>query len=507
MVLKYVRRSILYSFLSLIFSFNSSAFLDNSIKVEIPSGYDVFTLPIPNNTLPLLSKVFIHIEGKRIPAKISYSLLWPKKNSVALNVRVLDIELEHKTISVSNMTLSFESSSSGLAENKKYSSYRAKLIYPNKTWLREVLLLTNNNGVNESWYRHNQALQAIYLADEEALAKKKYPKTVASQWLYDRPQAFYQLYLSAHGREEIKLQADRFVAYYKSQINDAGYFKLAKPKDVKYLMGRSLVYHYLLNQSMSSLQTLENMFKASLSWKVEYNGEGFWTERHFAAALNIAISYWEISSNETAKNRIDELIRGLVQMTFSPPSHWKLRNCPQHTYKSHEGWGDSSPTCSPWMMALLADNLWRYYLLTDNNDSAKLLSAFATFMLNEGVYFGAGKKLSGRIIPKYIVSLDNKNQEELEPYSDVQHTCDVAAMVGKGVFVKKILKVDFFLEGHLFRAMSEQCKKDHLAIVEKYKYVKLDYLSSRPPRKFGWQYSSTDDLPWLMYELFESSVE
>jgi len=500
-------RVIIISLLFIFFSLNSRADENGRVNISVLNRVKSFSMPIPQKTIPLKSEVSVFIEGKLIPSKVTYSLLWPKKNDEELNIRVLNISVQSPLSNTDNMSISWQSANALLKETKSDIKINSELIYPNKNWLRKALLLTDNKGVDETWYRHNQALKAIYLADEEALTKKKYPKTVASQWLYDRPQAFYQLYLSSHGNGKIKLQADRFVAFYESQINDAGYFQLAKPKDAKYLMGRSLVYHHLLNQSKSSVQTLEYMFEASLSWKAAYNGKGFWTERHHAAALNVAISYWEISGNEIAKNRIDELIRGLVQMTFNPQNNWRLRNCPQHTYKSHEGWGDSTPACSPWMMALLADNLWRYYLLTNDMNSAKLLSAFATFMLNEGIYFGTGKKLSGRIIPKYIVSLDNKNQEELEPYSDTQHTCDVAAMVGKGVFIKKKLKEEYFLEGHLFRVMSEQCKKDHLAIVEKYKYVKLESLSSRPPRKFGWEYSSTDDLPWLMVELVESEVK
>ena len=137
-------------------------------------------------------------------------------------------------------------------------------------------------------------------------------------------------------------------------------------------------------------------------------------------------------------------------MTFSPQNDWQLRNCPQHSFRSHEGWGDDSPTCSPWMMALLADSLWRYYLLTEDESAGKLLSAFSSFVTNSGIYFGKNR-LKGYVIPKYIVSLENSRQEELEPYSDVQHTCDVAAMVGKGVYIKTLIKEDHSSEKQLFK--------------------------------------------------------
>jgi len=488
-----------------VFSLQSDASDEGSLNVDIPYGYQLFSLPFPQKKLPVNSTMSVYINNKLIPAKITFSLLWPKKHSTN-SVRVLNIELENLPIDARSMTLTWQHADHSLIESSAVSKIDAKLIYPNKHWLRETLLLTSNRGVDEHWYRHIQELMAIYLANEKLLAKNKYPRNVASQWLYDRAQVFYQLYLSGN-KNQYKRQADLFVVFYKSQINENGFFKLSKPKDIKYLMGRSLVYDYLLNQNISSLTTLKTMFQASLSWNGSYGGRGFWTERHHAAALNIAISYWELTGSEAANNRIKELISGVFLMTFKPINGWSIRNCPQHTFKSHEGWGDSSPTCSPWMMALLADNLWRYYLLTGDESSAKLLSAFSDFMLKEATYIANEGKIVGHLIPKYIVSLDNPKQEELEPWSDREHMCDVAAMIGKGVIIKKERGNKYFSVNQLFKKMSEQCKAAKLAVIEKYKYVKLTHLRSKPPRKFNWQYSSTDDLPWLMHTLNGSGIE
>ena len=67
---------------------------------------------------------------------------------------------------------------------------------------------------------------------------------------------------------------------------------------------------------------------------------GFWTERNQAAALNVAVSYWELTNDEAALGRINDLIDATVAMTFNPSNGWSLRGCPQHSFKSHEGWGD-----------------------------------------------------------------------------------------------------------------------------------------------------------------------
>jgi len=475
----------------------------DSVKVILPLGYDIFFLPVPQGKISINSIFNITIDNKPISASVTYSSLWPKKASVGPSIRGLNIALEQVPARASYMEVSWQTSSTTiLSKSAESIKLNAELIYPDIDWLRESLLLTNSKGVSESWYRHVQELTAIYLADEAKLAKNKYPKTVASQWLYDKPQTFYQLFLSS-GKQSIKRQADRFIAFYKSQLTKYGYFKLAKPNDIKYLMGRGLVYHYFLNQSQSSFNALSDMFSASLSWDDEYNGRGFWTERHHAAALNTALSYWEVSGSEKAKERLDDLIATLYKMTFHPINNWPVRNCPQHSFNSHEGWGDSTSACSPWMMALISDQLWRYYLLTSDEKSAHLLMAFAQFMLEEGTYIAKQGKIKGEVIPKYLVSLDNSSQEELDPWSDREHMCDVATMVGKGTYVRWQRGENYLQMNELFKILSEQCKESKLAVIEKYKYVNLTHLTSKPPRKFNWQYSSTDDLPWLMQFLNE----
>lgn len=482
---------------SLALCVRANGYNGDNIKLEFPVNSQIISLPVPQKILSLNNIFTLRGEDEIIDAKFSYALLWPKLKSNHTYVRVLNIELAKPISSKRLLTLEWEASAAQLQPSSRDIQLNASLIYPSLSWLRKALLLTDNKGVDDTWYRQNQTLIAKFLSDETLLAKKGYPKNIASQWLYDRAQSFFQLFLS-NGDPAIKRQADRIVRFYLGQINDDGFFKLSKPDDIKYLMGRSLVYDYLLNQREVSKVKLEKMFNASLRWSAEYSGRGFWTERHHAAALNIAISFWELSGQNTARERIDNLINGISKMTFSPINGWKNQHCPQHTFRSHEGWGDETPACSPWMMALLADNLWRYYLLTSDEKARKLLVEFPKFVVKKGVYYANEGKIKGHLIPKYLVSLNNSNQEELEPWSDREHTCDVASMVGKGLYLSNFSEQRLSDELLLFERLSGHCKAKSLAVIEKYKYVKLKYLTSKPPRKFNWEYSSTDDLPWLM---------
>ncbi|GLX83861.1 hypothetical protein tloyanaT_01130 [Thalassotalea loyana] len=473
----------------------SSVHADNKTVIFLPVEATTYALPVPHQKLPINSYVEVKVDGEPVQSTISYDHLWPDRQSV----RTLNIRFNKAPLSFSKLSLTWFEANSTISANTSLDT-SAVLIFPTKTWLREAFMLTSNEATNDDWYRAPQILRAEYLANEQLLTKDGYPPEVASQWLYDRGQAFYQLYFS-NLEEERKSQADGFVAFYKQHVNEYGFFSLAKDKDVKYLMGRSLVYDYFLNPGSDARSVLARMFKASLSWRDQYNGRGFWTERHAAAALNIAVSYWEVTGNKDAKERVNRLISGLTQMTMNPEFGWQQAGCPQHTFKSHEGWGDNSPACSPWMMALVTDSLWRYYQLTQYEQASNLMRLFADFVTNKGTYVANEGKIKGHIIPKYIVSLHNPKQEELDPWSDREHMCDVATMVGRGVYLKRLSGQKHERSLHLFSQLAQQCKAMSLATIEKYKYVNIDYLRSKPPRKFNWQYSTTDDLPWLLEKL------
>lgn len=472
--------------------------VSNSISLDISGKGKYLSIPFPNNVLLKASSVQVFTDGTLVNAEVSYGLLWPSNSRDPQFIRLANVTILDE-VQFSNVTLVWQQSEKELNKSSKGLRMNSTLVYPSMQWLRKTLLLTEKKNVDEQWYRQIQALKAEYVIDEKALIKNNYPRHKAGQWLYDRAQAIYQLYL-ASGDLKWKRYADRFITFYKSQIDEDGFFKLAKPNDIKYLMGRSLVYHYLLNQSESSLEVIKRLYQASLTWEAEYStSRNFWTERHHAAALNVAISYWEMTNDQSAKFRIEQLISSTAKMTFSPENNWSRQNCPQHSFKSHEGWGDNTPACSPWMMALLADNLWRYYWLTNSEKAARIMASFADFVADKGVYLAPSGKIKGQVIPKYLVSLENPKQEELEAWSDRQHTCDVSAMMGKGLLMQSTLNKSVNVQTKkVFNQMGLLCKSQHLALIEKYKYVDLTRLVSKPPRKFAWQYSSTDDLPWLL---------
>lgn len=337
------------------------------------------------------------------------------------------------------------------------------------------------------WYVEPMVRYANYLSDPELLLKDKVTPEKASQYLYDRPRAFMQLYLLT-GEQKWREQAIAASQFYLSHVDDDGYFSLVKDKDIKYLMPRGLLYYYQLTSDEKARRAINRIYLASQDWSAQYRNRGFWTERNQAAALEAAVSYYELTKNDQAQRRIEQILAATLDMTIKPANNWPVRGCPQHTFGSHEGGSDRSAVCSPWMLALLADPIWRYHQLTSSDTAAELLRQFGRFIVTNGTYEGKDK-FAGQILPKYLVVFDNTEMEDINPWNDVQHSCDVAAMLGKALYLEEEISEH---AAATFFALLAPCKDKAKRLNNKNLHWRV-----RPPRKFGWEYSTTSDLPWL----------
>jgi hypothetical protein len=485
---------------------------NNTISLNIETGADasLLILPIPNEVVSVRSNVAIYYEGIPINAAFYMAAEWPNTES-ALYVRTLLIdsaELKGFAGTLSFVWSNTRTENSNSVIHKLDEELRAGLsskkrttnvVYPSKYWLRQSLLLHPMEQRYETdWYVLPQKKYAHFVTNKAALLKKGYPPEKAAQWLYDRPQALYQLYIMTEDKQWLT-KANTLADFYQEHLDEDGKFTLKKQFDPKYLMPTGLAFQYLLNADESALKALTRMFELSLDWDEKYSlSRGFWTERNQGAALNVAVRYWELTQDNKALSRINDIIDATVKMTFNPEGDWPLRGCPQHSFKSHEGWGDNTAACSPWMMALLGDALWHYYRLTGDKKASALLNAFGDFILNNGIYYG-NKRVKNIVIPKYIVSMDNPKQEELNQWSDPQHACDVAGLLGKSVYIKELKGQDAFVVKELFRSLVEQCKSSYQKLKAEKKETK--YWTLMPPRRFAWMYSSTSDLPWLVDRL------
>jgi len=477
-----------------------------SIPIKPQESNITFIMPIPINLIS--SQAAVELSSNKIPFNAVYSILntWSSVEDTKY-IRLLHVRIVNTQQALHQLTLHWDNQSNISEASQKTNidsflkgsidSQNVHLVYPSSNWLARSVLLHPEKEKNDDWYLKPQEKYANYVTNVALLTHNGYPPEKASQWLYDRPQAIYQLFIMT-GDEKWLIKASELSEFYANSIGDDGESNLIKRFDPKFIMPKGLLYQYMLSGNLKAKTTLAKLYLSSLNWDESYSiGRGFWTERNQAAALNVAVSYWEVSHDERALERIDDIIDATLEITFNPLSDWPIRGCPQHSFKSHEGWGDNSPACSPWMMALLGDALWRFYQLTGDKRSASLIDAFGDFILNHGIYYG-DKRVNNIVIPKYIVSIENLEQEELDQWTDPQHVCDVAALLGKSAYIKQQNNQDNFLVKALFRSLLEQCQQpyDKLKKEQKKKQVK-NYWSLKPPRRFGWMYSSTSDLPWL----------
>jgi hypothetical protein len=491
------------------FAYGNVGQVSFDLKVPIKSKNKSITMliPIPINLVSSQSTVGLTSDKKPLSAVYSILNTWPSAEDTKY-IRLLHVELVNTQKTLTQLTLHW-GNESNISNNRRKTNINSflkgsvdtqnmRLVYPSSNWLaRSVLLHPKSEYSEDDWYLKPQEKYANYVTNVALLTQNGYPPEKASQWLYDRPQAIYQLFIMT-GDEKWLIKAREISQFYANSIDDDGESNLIKRFDPKFMMPKGLLYQYLLSGDLKAKNTLVKLYESSLKWDESYNiGRGFWTERNQGAALNTAISYWELTSEPKALERINNIIDATIKMTFYPENDWSLRGCPQHGFKSHEGRGDDSPTCSPWMMALLGDALWRFYQLTGDKRASSLIDAFGDFILNYGIFYG-DKRVKNIVIPKYIVSIENPEQEELNQWSSPQHACDVAALLGKSAYIKQQSNQDDFLVKALFRSLLEQCKQPYgrLKKAHKKKQVK-NYWSLKPPRRFGWMYSSTSDLPWL----------
>lgn len=489
---------------------------DNEITFKVPTnvqqnefGRYTLLLPVIPRFIDINTTFILKNTDKTIPAQFSFINTWPsiqdESNKLTEKfIRLLLIEIPDIKSLPTELTLIWrtipninKANAKPLAQSFTTKPENMMLVYPSASWLAKSVLLHLESEGNNTWYLAPQKKYANYVTDLTLLTEKGHPPSKPAQWLYDRPQAIYQLFIMS-GEKEWLVKADQLIEIYLGNVNEDGSFKLKEQFDPKYLMPKGLLYRYLLSGDENAKTTLKRIFERSLDWDESYSlRRGFWTERNQAAALNVAVSYWELTGELAALKRINDIIDATVAMTFHPSNDWPLRGCPQHSFKSHEGWGDDSPACSPWMMALLGDALWRFYLLTGDNRAGSLIDAFGDFVLNYGIYYG-NARVKNIVIPKYIVSIENPQQEELNQWTDPQHACDIAALLGKSTYIKKKTDQDDFIVKTLFSAFLEQCEESYAKLKKEQKNNRdKSYWELKPLRRFGWMYSTTSDLPWL----------
>ncbi|MFW5966432.1 MAG: hypothetical protein ACOCV2_02885 [Persicimonas sp.] len=250
-----------------------------------------------------------------------------------------------------------------------------------------------------------------------------------------------------------------------------------------------------------------------------------WTERHHAYAFAAHLTAWEYTEEETYRDKLEAYIEQMLDHIDQPPGGYTSADCLIHDFKHHE-WdrfsSDAVGICSPWMTALLAEPLWRYYRLTEDDRALELLAAFATSVAEHGTYIAQdvadiseSSDLWDARLPEYLYSTsfsaadpdsypsdDPKDGQVISgPQQDWEHTCDVAGLVQRGVVAGQLLDRTMDTEQTVADQLIASCS----TVLDKWhRPGDDDYLSQNgpewrltPSRKYNWWFGTTHDLPWL----------
>jgi len=184
-----------FAYFTLLSSVSAVGFGEMSFTVNLTKSTMQLLLPIPKGNVFSSSDFELSEQGIPIKAEYVAKNVWPS-NSEKKYLRVLFIELEHITGKNISLKLKWKESEKPQYTKKDITINNAVVVYPSLNWLKQSLLLHKNiDQLDSHWYTELQVQYAKYVTNEKLLLQRGYPPKKSSQWLFDRPQAIYQLYM------------------------------------------------------------------------------------------------------------------------------------------------------------------------------------------------------------------------------------------------------------------------------------------------------------------------
>jgi len=368
-------------------------------------------------------------------------------------------------------------------------------------WLVTSLLVTRSTVVGTTsgldWWDTglvNFARTAVNDVAPTVTANNLIDLSVSEPWLYDRALTLFSVYIRTGDIEWLR-RAHRATQWYGKHVDGNGIFTLASYNhDLKYSYGLSLLIDFLLTGDDALSGPVERVANAGMrEWSATYSSNtGFWTERHHTYALLAALSAFELSGNPDHASRATSLVNLILQMSQN------TAQCPLHTVEQHEGdAGDTRLMCSPWMNALLAEAMLRYYILSEDPNILTWLSGIGDYLSTYAVYDGGieSAELSGLKMPWYLAGTDSR-VEDGRGWDDMEHACDVAGLGAKSVWAKRRLGLDYATTEAMVDDLLVTCR-----FVLDYWHRSTPELAEyrlSPPRKFSWWFGSSTDLAWML---------
>ncbi len=234
-------------------------------------------------------------------------------------------------------------------------------------------------------------------------------KTHFEPWLYDRPAAFYDVYLRSGYLKPLR-EAVRASVYYVGKLYppgtspDAavGAFRLKNPDPAGYIGANGIMYSYAESLAYTHWLVGDDDAANAIKWVAKGQEDATdepwkwsptasgWTERHNAFRLlahaiayevfgDVAYKPGGVSYKALLNTGADNLVwhqngaDGAIPSSKVDGGLWK--------YGRQQGDGpESSFVASPWMSAIIVDAMVRVYAVSQRDDVARFLVRMGTFL-------------------------------------------------------------------------------------------------------------------------------
>ncbi|QDO99981.1 hypothetical protein [Thalassotalea sp. PS06] len=485
--------------------------VSESLEIEIidsKPGIHI-AIPIPKNTIELTTQIKVRqllekSSQQRNDAKASFTMLWPALDGHSRSIRTLILTFAKPLRKGEKFAIDLvDSRDSRLTAWEEPAGNFVDVNFTSG-WLQQALytpMLAPGDSA-PSWFDYAYRQLGYSLGDMDQInqdPKVKRNFTTSPPWLYDRVYVLYQLYFQT-GDVYFKHMAHQSALTYRSLINEFGYFSLKKGNDIKYLLSPGLILDHQFYPDDKNIDLIEQFYQNSLRWPAQYQlGLNFWTERNLSVALANALAHWEMSQSKDSLKRIQVLLQGSMNTLKKSQKHGL--NCLAHPYRVHEGKADNVLVCSPWMNALLAHQLFKFWQLTDSDEAATLIVALGKNVVEQGTYLAPKGKIKGRTVPKYLMFAQSSKFEDPMAHSDMQHACDVAGLVVSARYLAMLKQQDSDYFKGTMEDLLYSCRTN-LGVDKKKNSWRI-----KPLRKFNWWFNSTGSMSWKLAELdkFERS--
>lgn len=298
----------------------------------------------------------------------------------------------------------------------------------------------------------------------------------SESYLFDRAATYTKAYVRT-GKPEYLTAALQAVDYYIQHVSYSGLFVFAGD-DLKYVLCEGPALAYMLTGDERYPTAIKQMARAwEAHTRIEYKGEGFWTERHTAYGLMAYLHSYEITGNPADLDKAQRFFDAVLTLQVHPLDGKEPVGAWLHTSQSHgegNGW-----TTSPWMSAFLTDAIWKYWMNSGDPRAPASLLIYAKYTQRWSIQ-PDGKTTW------YLANPEGKGRSMKVPSppkdNDADHNIE-------GIY---LLALGYYFSGGM--------DKTYLAPMETL-YPPIIVQDANQPgmaRKFNWEFRETSMLIWLL---------